>query len=261
MAVIVTKPEINIREKITELEGKVVEFPKGSINNPFRSVTEATANGAGTGLYYFSNSIGQTQELFYDSADGGWVLYASNDARSSILPVGTNRNSLSYTVNRNGTFGPLGNPNPDSDFLIGSFIDNFRFSRIRVFGLGWGSLNSTYSFFGNWGTYVIAQWNATSLTQTVARANVTITGNSSLPSNAAYFVGDAIRADYLHDGAITANADQCTIGAAGVTASAGNPDGGCYMGHGATESSGSYEGWYDSSISRNDCQGYTSWIR
>ena len=261
MTVTVSKPAFNIREKITELEGKSVIFPKGTINNPYRSASEATANGAATGLYYFSNSIGQVQELFYDSSDSGWILYASNNAADNTLPLGTGRNSLTYTVNRNNTFGPLGTPNPDKDFLIGSFINNFAFSKIRVFGFGYASTNSTYSFFGNIGTYIIAQWDAYALTTVVARANVSISGNSSLASGAAYFAGDLVLMDYLQDSAITANTNQCTIGGGGVTSSAGNPDAGCYLGHGLNEGTISCEGWYNSVNAFYDSQGYTSWIR
>ena len=69
---------------------------------------------------------------------------------------------------------------------------------------------------------------------------------------------DGIQADY-NNGGFAANTNQTTIGMVGVAASDGDPDSGCYMGHGSSE--GHFEGWYDSGGGSADCQGYTTWVR
>ena len=55
-----------------------------------------------------------------------------------------NRRSTSYYVNRSGAGGStLGTPNPDSDYIIGSWINNFTFSQIKVYGFGRGTTNGS----------------------------------------------------------------------------------------------------------------------
>ena len=95
-------------------------------------------------------------------------------------------------------------------------------------------------------------------TVTAGAANVTITGTGSLSSLAAYFVLDGIRADYVNGG-FTANNNQTTIGGVGVQGATGDPTTGCYLGHGVDE--GQYEGWYNSSNTAGNCQGYTTWVK
>jgi len=238
--------------------GYVVFAALGSQQNPYASIAAAQSNGQATGLAWFKNSNGDAQQLYYDSADGGWILVASNDQRSSVLPTGTSRNSLSYTLNRNGTMGAIGTPDPNSDYIIGAWINNYSFSRARCIAFGRGSTNGTYSFT-NRGTYVDAQFNTTSRSQIVARANVSISGNDSVYSTANYWCVDGIQADYNADGSIGANSNQTTIGMVGVNASSGDPTSGCYFGHGDGEDPG--EGYYSSNGTAYNCQGYTTWVR
>ena len=238
--------------------GFVVFAAPGTQQNPYASVAAAQSNGQATGLVWFKNSAGDAQQLYYDSADGGWILVASNDARSSTLPAGTSRNNLAYTVNRNGTSGALGTADPNSDYLIGGWIGSFSFSRARGIAFGRGSTNGTYSFTSR-GTYVDCQFNTSSLSTIVPRASVSITGNGDVYGTANYWCVDGIRADYNADGSIGANSNQTTIGMVGVNASSGDPTSGCYYGHGTSE--GNYEGWYDAGGNAADCQGWTTWVR
>lgn len=215
------------------------------------------------GLYWFKNAAGNTQQLYCDVPNGGWVLYASSNANDSTIPVGTGRNSTSYYVNRNGTLGALGTASPNSDYLIGAFLDTFAFDEVRCVAYGRSSINNTYNY-SNLGSYIVASWRLTNMgtaryTEIVPRANVYVSGNSTLASLTAYFVMDGVRADYAGNSIFDANSNQSTIGCTGVTAASGDPVGGTYMGHGSTE--GSYEGWYDASNAAADCQGYTSWCR
>jgi len=217
------------------------------------------------GLYYFRNSAGNVQQLYCDVPAGGWVLYASNNANDTTIPAGTGRNTSSYFVNRNGTLGALGTASPNSDYLIGSFLDTFAFSEIRGVAYGRSSTNNTYNY-SNLGTYLTTQWTLSTTgtnryNEIVPRSGITISGNSSLASQAAYFIMDGVRADYNGDSTYNANADQSTIGVIGVTNSNGDPTGGAYLGHGTGEGTGYYEGWYDGSTVAAVCQGYTSWCR
>jgi len=215
------------------------------------------------GLYYFINSAGTVQQLYCDVPNGGWVLYASNNANDTTIPGGTGRNTTSYYVNRNGTAGALGTASPNSDYLIGSFLDTFAFDEIRGVAYGRGSTNNTYSYT-NLGTYLSVWFKLNTVgtarySEIVPRANIYVAGNSTLMSSAAYFIMDGVRADYNGDATFNANASQSTIGVIGTATATGDPYAGTYFGHGTTE--GSWEGWYDGSNTAADCQGYTSWCR
>jgi hypothetical protein len=229
----------------------------GTSANPISTIAEAQANNIPEGLWYFKNSNSTIQQLYYDPADGGWILVSSNDARSSVIPAGSGRNDLAYTLHRNGTMGHLGTPDPNSDYIIGDWYSSFSFSRARLLSWGWGSTNGTYSFT-NLGTYGNVQWNVTSRDTVTTLANVSFSGNSSIYSNSGYWCIDGVYKDYVNGG-FAANPNQTTIGAVGVAAPDGDPDSGCYWGHGTSE--GNYEGWYNSSGSAADCQGYTTWLR
>ena len=201
---------------------------------------------------------GSAQEIYCDfDSNGGWMLVASNNASDGTIPGGTARNNSGYYLNRSGA---IGTSNPNGDFIIGSMIDNLEFSKVRIIGWGFASINGTYTFPSNLGTYVTAEWNLTTTgssryTEKVARANVTIGGNGTIAPAANYFVLDAVQ----NDAGFNANTDQSTIGAAGVYSSSGDPSDGCYLGHGISE--GSWEGWYNTNSSVNDSQGYTTWVR
>jgi hypothetical protein len=201
---------------------------------------------------------GSAQEIYCDfDSNGGWMLVASNNASDGTIPGGTARNNSGYYLNRSGA---IGTSNPNGDFIIGSMIDNLEFSKVRIIGWGFASINGTYTFPSNLGTYVTAEWNLTTTgssryTEKVARANVTIGGNGTIAPAANYFVLDAVR----NNVGFNANQNQSTIGGAGVQSASGDPWEGCYLGHGISE--GSYEGWYNTNSSANDSQGYTTWVR
>ena len=233
----------------------------GTISNPFKSVAHAQFFGVTRGLYYFTNGT-NTQQLYYDHADGGWLLAASSNASDTTIPGGTSRNSTSYYINRNGTFGHLGTPSPNSDYLIGSWLDNYKFTKIRGIGFGRGSTNNTYTWPSNLGVSIECQWACESYTQIVNKAYVSVqitSDGSGLPPGATYFIMDAIRMDYVANGVFDANPNQSTIGWAAVTNANGDPVGGTYLGHGSGE--GSFEGWYNAANAASDCQGWTTWVR
>jgi hypothetical protein len=213
---------------------------------------------ATAGYYYFKNSDNQVERLYYDS---GYVLVASNNASEGIIDGSTNRYKPRYYLNRDGD-NPLGIPDPNKDYIIGSFIDTFTFTSVRVFGFGWNSTNGSTSYTSP-GTTIDCRWNLATTgfnryLEVTPRASVTITGTGSLSSSAAYFVLDGIRADYAQGG-FTANNNQTTIGGVGVQGATGDPTTGCYLGHGTDE--GQYEGWYNSANTSANCQGYTTWVK
>ena len=233
----------------------------GTSANPFKSVAQAQFFGVQRGLYYFTNGS-TAQQLYYDHADGGWILIASSNASDTTIPAGTNRNTSSYFVNRNGILGHLGTASPNSDYLIGAWLDNYKFTKVRGIGFGRGSTNNTYTWPSNLGVSIECQWACESYTQIVNKAYVTIqitSDGSGFPSGATYFIMDAIRMDYVANGVFDANPNQSTIGWAAVTNANGDPVGGTYLGHGASE--GSFEGWYNAANSNADCQGWTTWVR
>ena len=201
---------------------------------------------------------GSAQEIYCDfDANGGWMMVASNNASVSTIPGGTARNNSNYYLNRSGV---IGLPDPNGDYIIGSMVDSLEFSKVKIIGWGFASINGTYTFPSNLGTYVTAEWNLTTTgssryTEKVERGNVTIGGNGTVAPAANYFVLDAVRNNI----GFNANTNQSTIGGAGVQSSSGDPWEGCYLGHGISE--GSHEGWYNTNSSANDSQGYTTWVR
>jgi hypothetical protein len=185
------------------------------------------------------------------------MLVASNDARDALIPGGTGRNTQEYFLNRPES---LGVPSPNKDYIIGSLIEALEFTQVRIFGWGYGFTNNSFSWPSNLGDYIIAEWSLTTdgperLTEIVPRANVTLSGNSTISPNANYFILDAVQNDIDFN----ANRDQSTLGGAGVQSATGDPSQGCYLGHGLVE--GSFEGWYDGSNVRRDSQGYTTWVK
>lgn len=250
--------------KVTNSDGSTtgtvtttLTYPKGSSQNPFTSVADAQSNGASEGLHYFQNSSSQTQQLYYDPSDGGWILVASNYSGSSTIPGSTSRHNLAYTLHRNGTNGHLGTPSPNNDYIIGNWYSNFSFSRCRVIGFGRNSTSTSYTWT-NRGGYINAQWNTTSRNTITNASNVSWSGSYGIHGSASYFSIDGIWSDYVNGG-FNANSNQTTVGGVGVANSNGDPANGCYMGHGNTE--GSFEGWYDSGGGNMDSTGYTTWLR
>lgn len=236
-----------------------------STNPAFSALHILAANPSATSGTYWIKPIGYSgaaQQIYCDmsSGDGGWMMVASSNASDSTIPGGTSRNSSSYYLNRSGA---LGTASPNSDYLIGDIINTLIFQEARVIAFGRGTTNATTSFTSR-GTWVQAQWTLNStgqsrLTEVRPRSVVNISGNNSLSSSAAFFVLDGVQRDFVADSSFNANANQSTIGGVGVQGSSGDPNTGCYLGHGNTE--GSYEGWYDASNAAADCQGYTTWVR
>ena len=146
-------------------------------------------------------------------------------------------------------------------------IDSLNFSAARVLGFGWDSTNGSRTWnsaLSNLGTWVQAEWTLSQsgvqrLTEIAPRVSVAITSSGGgLSPNAQYFVLDGIKADN-DNGGFNANVNQTTVGGVGVQGNSGDPSTGCYLGHGTSE--GNYEGWYNSSNSSRNCQGYTTWVR
>lgn len=231
-----------------------------SQENPAQNALHVLAENptAENGLYWIKPSgyAGVAQQVWCDMSSG-WMLVASSNAASTVLPSGTSRNSSSYFLNRSGQ---LGNPDPNDDYIIGSMITALNFQKARVFAFGRGSTNGTYSYT-NPGTTVEAIWTLNGggsdrLVDIQTRSRVTISG--SLSPNANYFVLDGVQRDSLGDGTFNANANQSTVGGVGVQGQYGDPNSGCYLGHGTSE--GSFEGWYDAGNASANCQGYTTWV-
>ena len=231
----------------------------GGINNPATSaaqILEVFPNSS-NGLYWIKSTTISAQQVYCDMDNGGWMLVAANDARDTLIPGGTSRNSTNYFLNRTGA---LGVPSPNKDYVVGSLIETLAFTRVKILGWGHTSTNNTYSWPSNLGTYITAEWPLTTtgtarLAEVVPRANVTFGGTSSPHQSTNYFVLDAVQKDV----GLNANSDQSTLGAAGVANASGDPSSGCYLGHGATE--GSFEGWYVLNGGASDAQGYTTWVK
>ena len=246
-----------------------VDPTKGTTsNNPAISAADVLANNptASDGLYWIKPAswAGSAQQIYCWMSGGGWMLVSSNDARDSNFAGGTNRRNANYHLDRSGV---AGTPDPNADYIIGSIINTLHFSSVRVLAWGKGSTNGTYSWnsaLNNLGTWVQAEWNlsqsgAARLIETHIRSEVNVTSSGGgLSSSARFFTLDGIQKD-LYDGTYNANANQTTIGGIGTNTIGGDPNGGCYLGHGTSE--GSYEGWYDASNSSSDCQGYTTWVK
>ena len=117
------------------------------------------------GLYWFVNSERQIQQLYVHNfgafaSPNRYVLIASNNAKESVIPTGTEKNSFNYRVDRNGVFGALGTPDPEKDYIAGDFISGIDIDRIKVFGWGWNSLDGSTSFSGaTQGTTLEVTWN------------------------------------------------------------------------------------------------------
>lgn len=214
----------------------------------------------GDGVYWIKPIGGSIATATYcDMTNGGWMMVASNNANSTLIPGGTARNNVDYTLTRNGA-NWLGVADPNADFIYGVSLSGLEFNEVRILGFGLGSTNGTYSYPNYLGPYITAEWSLTTsgnarFTEKVARANVTFGGDRSTHPNASYFILDAV----ANDISFNANSNQSTIGGAGVLSSNGDPSEGCYLGHGLDE--GSYEGWYTPDGNRYNSQGYTTWVR
>lgn len=259
---------------------------------PMGSYTNPAMSGVGlynynpylpAGVYWFINNLGLMQQLYCDVPNGGWILASSNslDDRTAndinresniAIPGGTSRRSTKFFLNRQGSDGNvIGYPDPNREYMIGGFIDDMNFSEARIFGWGWNDSANTSATYSNPSNLLEATWSlpgttyATNKSSITPVADVTITtsytastGGNGYNTSANYFIIDGIFMDYNVSG-FDANANQTTIGAAGVGSANGDPRNGTLIGHGASE--GSYEGWYDGAVGAKDSRGYTTWFK
>jgi len=234
---------------------------------------------ASNGLYWIAPPGATAQQIYCDMGEGpdgtkGWMLVASNNAADTSIPGGTGKESQTYELDRNSTNSALAGTvgtgiTPNGDYIIGNLINYLPWQSVRVIAWGRNSLNGTYTWPSNLGTYITATWTpptsvtgADRLTTVTPVASVTIGGNSSLSSSAAYFIVDNVKMDRL-TGGYSANSGQSFVGAGGITVSSGDPGSGAYLGHGGATgiAGGSNAGWYDSGNTNQDCQGYTTWVK
>ena len=264
---------------------------RGGWTMPFQSVQEADEAGVPDGLYWFQNPDGTKEQLYVaifdeitgEPANSGsrWVLVASNNAFDRKIPTGTTRSSNRYRLDRSGATPPgsrLGLPNPDADYIIGTFITQFKFKWCKIHGWGYNTISESSNihssdapvFKYNERQSLTCTWQCggrndqtpnnqypNPLTSVTRRDDVKISGGSGLSSNARFFVVDAI----AMDSGLNANDNQSTIGGAGVYESNGDPSAGCLMGHGTGGETSYNEGWYEASNTPFNCHGYTTWVR
>ena len=264
------------------MKKKDVIDQRGSWQRPFTSLADADAAGVPDGLYWFINPYGHKEHLYvamFEDEKGApansghrWALVASNNGSDRKIDAGTGRNSNEYKLGRNGNQS-FGIGNPDADFIVGAFIEEFKFEWCKIYGWGYNNLD-TYHISNNAPVFKYNDKNWIAVTwRPGAGANQKTHGTYSpnpLSSrtesafcnrqtswddgyyNFSYAVVDSVRMD----GGLNANSNQSTLGGSG--SHTGDPSGGCHIGHGSTE--GSHEGWYYPS-GNYDAQGYTTWIR
>ena len=241
---------------------------------------------APTGLYWIrpDGYAGAAQQIFCEMEEdgGGWMMLASNNARDNTIPGGQGRNNANYELPRNGQTALVGNfgIGPEGDYIIGTMVNSLEFGYARVVGWGWNSTNGTtfYPFRQQLrGQWVKAFWQVDEgggvgrLTQIRDRQaagtpvaihsgnNNLYTSGVGLSASARYFLLDGV----MRDGQVSgygANTNQSTVGGVGVANSNGDPQSGCYLGHGGSGEATS-EGWYNEANTPADSQGYTTWVK
>ena len=234
---------------------------EGTQESPFTSIDQADEKNVDEGLYYFQYG-GTTQQLYVGMVGGArHILVASNNASSTTIPGGTGRLNAAYRVNRNGTTGHLGTPDPDSDYLIGSIVDSISdFRQVTLLGWGRNSTNGTYTWAAKrFGEYAECSMGSNNLTTQISYHKVDYWIFGQLHGSATAWGGDGI----AMDSGLNANSNQTTIGMFAANGTA-DPSNGCYMGHGSNE--GNYEGWYTGGVDNSNsqgqnCQGYSTWVR
>ena len=265
------------------MKKKDVIDQRGSWQRPFTSLADADAAGVPDGLYWFINPYGYKEHLYvamFEDEKGApansghrWALVASNNGMDRKIGAGTSRNNNGYRLGRNGNQS-FGIGNPDADFIVGQFIEQFKFEWCKIYGWGYNELdtyhvsNNSPAFKYNDKNWIAVTWRpgagANQKTHNTYSPNPLASRTESAFCNrqtswdAGYYnfnyaVVDSVRMD----GGLNANSNQSTLGASGN--GNGDPSGGCHIGHGTSE--GSHEGWYDGSGGAYDSQGYTTWIR
>jgi len=265
------------------LKKKDVIDQRGSWQRPFTSLADADAAGAPDGMYWFINPLGEKEHLFvaqFDDEKGfptnsgsRWALVSSNNGGDRKIDNGTNKNNNTYRLGRNGDQS-WGIGNPDADFIVGNFIEQFKFEWCKIYGWGYDEMDE-YSLSNNAATFKYKDDNALAVTWRPGAGENQKTHNNYSPNglnsrtenawcnkhtnwdngmyNFTYAVVDSVRMD----GGLNANSNQSTLG--GSCNGNGDPSDGCHIGHGS--SGGSGEGWYAGDSQHRDCQGYTTWVR
>lgn len=265
------------------MKKKDVIDQRGSWQRPFTSLADADDASVPDGMYWFINPVGHKEHLFVATFEdekgfpsrGGhrWALVASNNGSDRKIDAGTGRNNNGYKLGRNVNQS-FGIGNPDSDFIVGNWIEQFKFDWCKIYGWGYNQLD-TYGVGNDSAVFKYNDGNAIAVTWRPSTGRSEKTHGTYYPNplasrtenawcnkhtnwdsgmyNFSYAVVDSVRMD----GGLNANANQSTLG--GSCNGSGDPSGGCHIGHGATE--GSHEGWYNGSGGAYDSQGYTTWIR
>ena len=258
---------------------------RGSWEQPFKSLQDADDAGVPDGHYWFINPHGykehcyvaifEDQKGFPSNSGSRWLLVSSNNGSCRRIPSGTGRNNVIYKLGCNGS-QQLGCANPDSDYIIGNFIEQFKFQECKVYGFGWGDCdqdgvqdNESPVFKYNDRECISMTWrpgtgnrdhthgtySPNPLTSRTHRDNVQTNSTADEGHyNFVYAVVDSVRMD----SGLNANSNQSTVGGSGNHT--GDPGSGCHIGHGTAE--GYCEGWYPGNGGGpSDCQGYTTWVR
>lgn len=257
---------------------------RGSWQEPFKTLQDADNAGVPDGHYWFINPLGYKEHCYvamfedqtgYPSNSGSrWMLVSSNNANTRRIPSGTNRNNNSYKLGCGGS-QQLGVANPDSDYIIGEFIEQFKFAECKIYGFGWGSCSDSGVQSVDTACFKYNDRECLSMTWRPATGNRDHTNGTYYPNplasrthkdnvqthasasegyyNFTYAVVDSVRMD----SGLNANSSQSTVG--GSANGTGDPSGGNYIGHGTGE--GFFEGWYPASGGAVNCQGYTTWVR
>ena len=255
---------------------------RGSWQRPFTTLADADDAAVPDGMYWFINPYGEKEHLFVATFDdekgfparGGhrWALVASNHGSDRKISAGTGRNNNAYKLGRNGNQS-FGIGNPDADFIVGNFIEQFKFDWCKIYGWGYNALD-TYNVGNDSVVFKYQDGNALAVTWRPGAGRNEKTHDTYYPNplasrtenawcnkhtnwdagmyNFQYAVVDSVRMD----SGLNANSNQSTLGAS--CSHTGDPSEGCHIGHGNTE--GSHEGWYHPS-GAYDAQGYTTWIR
>tara|TARA_Y100001960_G_scaffold204657_1_gene213772 strand:- start:9900 stop:10949 length:1050 start_codon:yes stop_codon:yes gene_type:complete len=231
-----------------------------------RSCLNILNNGysSGNGTYHIKPNT-ESVETYCDmnTDGGGWTMVASNSVASSIIAKGTSRNSANYRLDRSS--GSLGIADPNSDYIIGYYINDMDWTHARITMFGFNDHLGSYSFPSNLGRYMDIKWTTEGNTPTDRFNNITpVASVSTISSNnfsfhtlAKYFVLDAV----YKDNSYNANSNQSTVGGAGVANANGDPSNGTYFGHGTEETSTGGEGAYIAGGSSMESYGYVTWIR
>lgn len=261
---LVINKNLNESVSVTDYVGVEASTPSIVKNTSCLDILN-NSNSIGNGIYKIYPDGVTEVDVYCDMVidGGGWTMVSSNSYLSSVIQNGTGRNNASYRLNR--IEGTLGTPSPNSDFIIGSSLNDMEWSEARVTMFGFNDLSSAYNYPDNLGSYIDLKWTTLGSTASERLDSITHSSNVttinsfgfSIHSSASYFILDGVRKDVSYN----ANSNQATVGGAGVANSNGDPSNGTYFGHGYTEVSNSVEGAYQSNGTYRNSHGYVTWIR